>query len=110
MVVIGNAVGVLKKEISALGIDLDALVVPPMQNMPRTDIPIANQTYSNVAQPSQHEVALAGHYTYPPTWAGNLGPLSMPVDPEVFDTISSLQPLSVRVGAIQEPDDREAVD
>ena len=110
MVVIGNAVGVLKKEISALGIDLDALVLPPMQNLPRTDTTIENQTYSSVAQSGQHEVALAGDYAYPPTWVGNLGPLSTPVDPEIFETISSLQPLSVRVGTIQEPDDQEAVD
>lgn len=63
---------------------------------PRADIPMSGPMYHNSAESRQ--MPLPSHPLFQPALNNTFGPDSM--HPGVFETMSTLEPLSVRVGAI----------
>ncbi|POR39119.1 Nitrogen assimilation transcription factor nit-4 [Tolypocladium paradoxum] len=92
--IINSALNLLTKELAA--------VRNPGQSQPRpaprADIPMAGPMYHNSAESRQ--MPLLSEYQLRPALNTNFSPDSMAMHPGVFETMSTLEPLSVRVGAI----------
>ncbi|GJC99984.1 fungal specific transcription factor [Colletotrichum higginsianum] len=104
--VISSALNLIVRELVSLGIDVGALglpktdAIPPMAtygipqprpaNVPPTSMPPGPEATSSPEQ----------IYNFP--FVDTLGPEAFAIDPQVFQTMSSIEPLSVRVGAIDE--------
>lgn len=72
-------------------------------NAPNVSDPRA--VYGPVGSASQQHSMHAQQHTFQASWGIELGPQSMAVNPGVFQTMSALQPLTIRVGEVE--DDEE---
>ncbi|KZL80088.1 fungal specific transcription factor [Colletotrichum incanum] len=104
--VISSALNLITRELVSLGIDIGALglpkadATPPMATygIPQArpvDVPPASVPPGPEATSSPEQI-----YNFP--FVDTLGPEAFAIDPQVFQTMSSIEPLSVRVGAIDE--------
>ncbi|GKT63896.1 fungal specific transcription factor [Colletotrichum tofieldiae] len=104
--VISSALNLITRELVGLGIDIGALglpktaATPPMATygIPQArpvDVPPASVPPGPEATSSPEQI-----YNFP--FVDTLGPEAFAIDPQVFQTMSSIEPLSVRVGAIDE--------
>ncbi|GAB0137962.1 hypothetical protein EsDP_00006212 [Epichloe bromicola] len=107
--VITSALNNIEKELTAIGIPLEA---SPQMNSQAQSSPPAGSTasgsgsiYQNSPEPNRPLPAIS-HPVFQPSFRNNFGPSAMSMEPEVFETMSTLQPLSIRVGAIQESENR----
>lgn len=65
--------------------------------------PVSGPMYQNPMDASR-QMPLPSHPLFQPATNHAMGPESMTMHPDVFETMSTLEPLSVRVGAIRGPD------
>ncbi|GKT50588.1 nitrogen assimilation transcription factor nit-4 [Colletotrichum spaethianum] len=104
--VISSALNLITRELVGLGIDIGAL------GLPKTDATPPMATYGipqarpvNVppaSVPPGPEATSSPEQIYNFPFVDTLGPEAFAIDPQVFQTMSSIEPLSVRVGAIDE--------
>ncbi|KAF9871318.1 hypothetical protein CkaCkLH20_11239 [Colletotrichum karsti] len=104
--VISSALNLIIRELASLGIDVGALGIPktaatpPMatygipQNRPMDGIP--------TSAPPGPEATSSPEQLENFSFVDTLGPEAFAIDPQVFQNMSSIEPLSVRVGAIDE--------
>ncbi|KAK5992564.1 Nitrogen assimilation transcription factor nit-4-like protein [Cladobotryum mycophilum] len=102
--VIGNALNLITRELLVLGITLD-VVVPQHQEPPlpasSPDVPLAHAMYQASAEmPPIHPLITQPLFQSPMAPHHNVNPMAL--NPSIFEAMSSLEPLSVRVGAIQD--------
>lgn len=95
--VIRSALNLINRELSGLGLAEDPSAQLPLQGPP--EIPLNNPIYPMPDMANQQPPM---EQSFQSPWANNFGAESMIVDPGVFEAMSSLQPLSVRVGEIHE--------
>uniref|UniRef100_A0A0L0NAC4 Nitrogen assimilation transcription factor nit-4 n=1 Tax=Tolypocladium ophioglossoides (strain CBS 100239) TaxID=1163406 RepID=A0A0L0NAC4_TOLOC len=95
--VINSALNLLTKELAVVGMGLDMACL--RQSPP--PIPMAGPMYHNSAESRQ--IPLPSHPLFQPALNNNFGPDSMAMHPGVFETMSNLEPLSVRVGNLSQP-------
>lgn len=96
-----------------MGLDMMGLDVPsprqsqqPAPTPPRSDMAMHRTLYPN---PDDHRpLPLPSHPIFQPALSHNFGPESMAMHPGVFETMSTLEPLSVRVGAIHESENQSS--
>ncbi|KAK2008873.1 fungal-specific transcription factor [Colletotrichum eremochloae] len=104
--VISSALNLITRELVRLGIDISALGLPKMAATPPmatygipqprpADAPPTSAPLGPEATSSPEQL-----YNFP--FVDTLGPEAFAMDPQVFQTMSSIEPLSVRVGAIDE--------
>lgn len=109
--VIGSALNNINRELTAIGITIETS--PRMVSQPRSSPP-TGRTASSAGSVYQISQELNGpmpgisHPVFQPSISNNFGPDAMSMEPEVFETMSTLQPLSIRVGAIQDSGNRSA--
>ncbi|KAH0489204.1 hypothetical protein TgHK011_009645 [Trichoderma gracile] len=108
--VIGSAINALNRELSAVGISLD---VPQHQQpppIPITDFPPVAPGYQAIDVPddassSQPQPA---HPLFQVPSTHSYGAHAMAMDPGIFEAMSSLEPLSVRVGALSDMENQNS--
>ncbi|KAM0515433.1 hypothetical protein ACHAPE_005958 [Trichoderma viride] len=96
--VIGSTIDLLNKELSAIGISLDVQEQYQPPPAPSPNFHPESSMYPSVEVPSpQPQTA---HPLFQVSPAPSYGAQSMSMDPGIFEAMSSLEPLSVRVGAL----------
>ncbi|KAG5998352.1 hypothetical protein E4U54_002216 [Claviceps lovelessii] len=111
--VIASALSNINKELTVIGIPIPTVTSPHTtsqnQPSPSTDpaMPIADSAFRSSPE-SNGPAAEISHPEFQPSLSHNFGSDVMSLEPEVFETMSTLQPLSIRVGAIQETENRSA--
>lgn len=73
---------------------------------PTSDLPLGNPVYSIPGNLPNQPPQMPPQQLFQAPWGDNLGPDSMTVDPGIFEAMSSLEPLSVRVGTIHDADNQ----
>ncbi|KAH8128027.1 hypothetical protein FP744_10001046 [Trichoderma asperellum] len=96
--VIGSAIDLLNKELSAIGISLDVQEHYQPPPAPSPNFHSESSMYPSVEVPSSQPQTAHPLLQVPP--APSYGTQSMSMDPGIFEAMSSLEPLSVRVGAL----------
>lgn len=105
LIVIASALNNITKELSAIGIGLGASPQPqpqshpPTSTTPRPDIPGGPSMY-HTSPDMPRQVPLTNHPVFQPALGHNFGPDPMSMEPGVFETMSTLEPLSTRVGGM----------
>ncbi|EQK99446.1 Zn(2)-C6 fungal-type DNA-binding domain protein [Ophiocordyceps sinensis CO18] len=99
--VINSALNLITSAMNGMGLGIPS----PHQSHPvpattRCQVPVPVLMYQNPVDVSR-QVPLPSHPLFRPSMNHMLGPESMAMHPDVFETMSTLEPLSVRVGAIQ---------
>ncbi|TEA18495.1 Nitrogen assimilation transcription factor nit-4 [Colletotrichum sidae] len=102
--VISSALNLITRELASLGIDVAAL------GLPRSDATPPMATYGIPQQrpvpptsaPPGPEATSSPEQLYNFPFVDTLGPEAFAIDPQVFQNMSAIEPLSVRVGAIDE--------
>lgn len=104
-IVIASALNNINKELTALGIALG----PSINQIPRTHTsppPGSNVNMSGSAYQTSPDMGrqnpVPSHPVYQPSFSHNFGPDAMSMEPGVFEAMSTLEPLSIRVGTIPE--------
>ncbi|KAI8297563.1 Nitrogen assimilation transcription factor nit-4 [Colletotrichum sp. SAR11_59] len=104
--VISSALNLITRELASLGIDVGALglsktaATPPMATY---GIPQAREPgVPPVSVPPGPEATSSPEQLYNFPFVDTLGPEAFAIDPQVFQNMSAIEPLSVRVGAIEE--------
>ncbi|KAL7791740.1 fungal-specific transcription factor domain-containing protein [Trichoderma afarasin] len=101
--VIGSAINLLNKELSAVGISLDVQDhYQPPPPPAATEFPQGSPVYQATEVPSSQPQAAHPLFHVPSTHS--YGTHTMSMDPGIFEAMSSLEPLSVRVGALPNTD------
>ncbi|KAL7793207.1 fungal-specific transcription factor domain-containing protein [Trichoderma ceciliae] len=100
--VIGSAIDLLNKELSAIGISLDVQDHHQPQPAPATDFHLEGSMYLSAEIPSPQPQSAHPLFQVPSTHS--YGTHNMSMDPGIFEAMSSLEPLSVRVGALPNTD------
>ncbi|EFY88463.1 C6 transcription factor, putative [Metarhizium acridum CQMa 102] len=98
-----SALNNINKELTAVGIT----VGPSMQQSPQTQpssstgssAPLPSGTYQTSADIGR-QIPIPSHPVYQPSFSHNFGPDAMSMEPGVFEAMSTLEPLSIRVGTI----------
>lgn len=99
--VIGSALNLLTRELAALGITWDAASgkLVKASNIGST-MPGTETMYSNPSQAPIGQTGSPSYALFHSTIGDDMG--SEPVNPNIYEAMSSLEPLSVRVGALHE--------
>lgn len=102
--VINSALQLITSALNDMGLDVPS----PRQSYPapastRCQAPFSASMYQNPVDVSR-QMPLPSHPLFQPAMNHMLSPESMTMHPDVFETMSTLEPLSVRVGAIQGPE------
>ncbi|KAK2030405.1 fungal-specific transcription factor domain-containing protein [Colletotrichum zoysiae] len=104
--VISSALNLITRELVRLGIDIGALGLPktaPTPPMATYGIPQPRPAGASPASaPLGPEATSSPEQLYNFPVGDTPGPEAFAMDPQVFQTMSSIEPLSVRVGAIDE--------
>ncbi|KAM0258476.1 hypothetical protein ACHAQJ_003815 [Trichoderma viride] len=95
--VIGSAIDLLNKELSAIGISLDAQEHYQPSTAPATNFQPESSMYQTAEIPSSQPQPAHPLFQVP---ARSYSNHNMSMDPGIFEAMSSLEPLSVRVGAL----------
>ncbi|KAG5978274.1 hypothetical protein E4U55_006312 [Claviceps digitariae] len=108
--VIASALKNINEELTVIGIPTGTSPHMMSQNRsppPHTGsaVPVADSVYGKSPE-SNGPAAGIPHPVFQPSFSHNFGSDIMPLEPEVFETMSTLQPLSIRVGAVQETENR----
>ncbi|GJN70202.1 hypothetical protein PLICBS_004255 [Purpureocillium lilacinum] len=108
--VINSALNLLTRELAAIGMGLD--MPSPRQSEPypasRPEMSMPGSVYPQADEPRQ--MPPPSHPLFQPTLNHSFGPESMAMHPSVFETMSTLEPLSVRVAAIHESENQSSYD
>ncbi|EHK39943.1 hypothetical protein TRIATDRAFT_140324 [Trichoderma atroviride IMI 206040] len=96
--VIGSAIDLLNKELSAIGISLDVQEQYQPPSAPSPNFHPESSMYPSVEVPSSQPQT--AHPLFQVSPAPSYSAQSMSMDPGIFEAMSSLEPLSVRVGAL----------
>ncbi|RFU81837.1 hypothetical protein TARUN_372 [Trichoderma arundinaceum] len=96
--VIGSAIDLLNKELSAIGISLDVQEHYQPPSAPAPDFHQQSPMYQPVGIPSSQPQPAHPLFQVPSTQSYSTHNMAM--DPGIFEAMSSLEPLSVRVGAL----------
>lgn len=103
--VISSALQLIVKEVVSLGIDLETLGLPqpaPTPPMSTFGIPSApTLSMPSSPRPAEPMMSRSPNNIHHLPLSETPGPEAFAFDPEVFQTMSSLEPLSVRMGAIE---------
>ena len=93
-----------------LGLDMGLEVPSPRQSQTgRSDVAMQGPGSSLPAPDDRGQMALPSHPVFQPALSHNFGPDSLAaIHPGVFETMSTLEPLSVRVGAIHESENQSS--
>ncbi|KAG6025404.1 hypothetical protein E4U41_001530 [Claviceps citrina] len=109
--VIGSALDNINKELAVIGISLgtSAHLTSRTRSSPPTGCASsgADTVYQTFPELNGAAPGIA-HPVFQPSLSHTLGPDAASIGPGVFETMSTLQPLSIRVGAVQEPENRSA--
>ncbi|KAF6829546.1 C6 transcription factor [Colletotrichum musicola] len=104
--VISSALNLITKELVSLGVDVGALGLPKTAATPPMatyGIPQARHPdMPPTSGPPGPEATSSPEHIYNFPFVDTLGPEAFAIDPQVFQNMSSIEPLSVRVGAIDE--------
>jgi len=109
--VIASALNNINKELTVIGIPTG--MSPHMTTQNRSSPPtesavsVADSVYQGSLE-THGPAAEMSHPVFQPSLSHNFGSDALPLEPEVFETMSNLQPLSIRVGTIQETNTRSA--
>lgn len=96
--VIGSTIDLLNKELSAIGISLDVQEQYQPPSVPSPNFHPESSMYPSVEVPSSQPQT--AHPLFQVSPAPSYSAQSMSMDPGIFEAMSSLEPLSVRVGAL----------
>ncbi|KAH6608909.1 hypothetical protein Trco_002255 [Trichoderma cornu-damae] len=102
--VIGSAIDLLNKELSAMGISLDVPGHRQPPPAPATGFRLESSMYQTAEIPSSQPQSAHPLFQVPSTHS--YGTHNMSMDPGIFEAMSSLEPLSVRVGALPNTDNQ----
>lgn len=100
----------ITRELASHGIGVDAIPEPqqqpPPHKAPSVDVPPAKSVYQAPLEMPYQQPQFQSEQLFQTPWIDNMDPDSMPVDRGMFEALSSFEPLSVRVGAIPEPNNQ----
>lgn len=104
-IVIASALNNINKELTAVGITVGSSMQqsPQAQTSSSTgsSAPLPSGTYQTSADIGR-QIPIPSHPVYQPSFSHNFGPDAMSMEPGVFEAMSTLEPLSIRVGTIPE--------
>lgn len=106
--VLSSALNNINKELTVMGIAMEAVCNTASQtrSSPPTDSAApARSVYESSPESHSHGSGIS-HPVFQPSLGQNFGLDTMPMEPEVFETMSNLQPLSIRVGIADETEDQ----
>ncbi|KAK2594319.1 hypothetical protein QQS21_007964 [Conoideocrella luteorostrata] len=107
--VIASALNNINKELTAIGIPIgNSPQLPPRTRASPpagSSVPISGSVYQSSPEVSRPMPGII-HPIFQPSFSHNFGPDAMSMEPAVFETMSTLEPLSIRVGAIQESENQ----
>ncbi|OAQ62965.2 C6 transcription factor [Pochonia chlamydosporia 170] len=101
--VIASALNNINKELTAVGIAVGSSVQqsPGAHQSPSTGASLAIPGGTYQTSPDMgRQMPVPSHPVYQPSFSHNFGPDAMSMEPGVFEAMSTLEPLSIRVGAI----------
>ncbi|KAJ6438016.1 C6 transcription factor [Purpureocillium lavendulum] len=106
--VINSALNLLTRELAAIGMVLDMPSPGQSELHPaaRPDTSMTGSMYPHADESRQ--MPLPPHPLFQPALNHNFGPESMTLHPGVFETMSNLEPLSVRVAASHESENQSS--
>ncbi|KAG6145271.1 hypothetical protein E4U28_001698 [Claviceps purpurea] len=102
--VISSALNNINKELTVVGIAMEAVhhTTSQTRSSPPTESAApAGPVYESSPESHRHGSEIS-HPVFQPSLGQNLGLDTMPMEPEVFETMSTMQPLSIRVGITDE--------
>ncbi|KAG6049794.1 hypothetical protein E4U17_006718 [Claviceps sp. LM77 group G4] len=102
--VISSALNNINKEMTIMGIAMEAVrhTASQTRSSPTTEPAApAGSVYGSPPESHMHGSGIS-HPVFQPSLSQNLDLDTMPMEPEVFETMSTLQPLSIRVGITDE--------
>lgn len=107
--VISSALSNMNKELAAIGLPLEAspqMTSQAQSSPPAGSIASGSGSIYQTSPDPYRSLPVISHPVFQPSFSHNIGPDAMSIEPGVFETMSTLQPLSIRVGAIQGSENR----
>ncbi|PHH92546.1 hypothetical protein CDD83_6944 [Cordyceps sp. RAO-2017] len=102
--VINSALDLINSALNGMGLEIPSpRQSPAMATSTRSGTAAASVMYQNPVDMSR-QMPLPSHPLFQPAMNQMMGPESMTMHPDMFETMSTLEPLSVRVGAIPGPE------
>ncbi|TWU76330.1 hypothetical protein ED733_005968 [Metarhizium rileyi] len=110
--VIASALNNINKELTVVGVPTGLTIQQSPQTHPSSttgsSTPLSGSTYGTSSD-MKIQTPIPSHPVYQPSFSQNFGPDAMSMEPGVFEAMSTLEPLSIRVGTISETENSSSL-